>query len=405
MKRAYFMNVAGRTRNALVGMVFRHPPQIDLPASMEFMRSDVNGTGVSIAQMAKQSLSNLLETGRHALLVDYSGSAAGLSREQEQRANMRPNVVSYYAENLINWRTEIVNGRERLVLAVLVEFVNVAKNEFDTDREETYRVLRLRNGIYTQQLYDFGGKPTGEEVEIRGAGGQTLDYIPLYIIGSNDNLSSIDDTPLYDLSVVNIAHYRNCADLEEAAYVVGQPTLHLDLGETPPDVFEKQNPGGVVLGSRRAVVTQGGKMNLVQPDERGVLQKVKADKEVEMIRLGARLVERDRGVETAEAARINAASDASVLDTLVDNLETAMGDALRDCQRFMGVSGGLSFKLSRNYWEHTIDPQTAMAIIQFGDAGLIARSDQRRMIRRGRIELAPDRTDEQIDGEIEETAL
>jgi hypothetical protein len=401
VERAYYMNVTGRTRDALVGMVFRRPESVEVPPAMEFLLEDADGTGVSLIQMAKDCLSNLLETGRHILFVDYSGSAVGLDAESERRAGLRPLILSYHAEALINWRTKIIGGRNRLVMAVLVEAENEARDEFSHDTKQRYRVLRLTDEGYTQQVYDDSGQPQADPTLILMSGGEPFREIPLFTIGANDNKAPVDDTPLYDMAVVNLAHYRNVADLEEAGYIVGQPTLHIDIGETSSEVFKDQNPDGVQMGSRRAVVTQGGSMSLVQPQERGLLLKLKSEKQEEMVKLGARLVQRGAQAETAEAARINAAGEASTLDTLVDNLSSAIEGCLRYCAMFMGTDpGAVTYDLNRNYWESSIDSQTAMAIIQFGDAGIIARSDQRDMIRKGRIELGAERTDEAIDEEL-----
>ena len=42
----------------------------------------------------------------------------------------------------------------------------------------------------------------------------------------------------------------------------------------------------------------------------------------------------------------------------------------------------------------------AMAVIQLGDASIVAKSDQRRMLRTGKIGIEEGRTDEEIDEEI-----
>jgi hypothetical protein len=183
--------------------------------------------------------------------------------------------------------------------------------------------------VYTHQVYDDGGQPKTEERIVRMAGGQSFDHIPLHIPGANNNRPDIDHAPLYDLAVVNIAHYRNNADLEEAGFITGQPTLHLDTGDTSPEEFAQQNPNGVQLGSRQGIVTQGGNVELVQPEERSLLTNLKKEKEQEMIGIGARIVQRGAANETAEAARINASADASALDQVVNNLSDALTWATR----------------------------------------------------------------------------
>jgi hypothetical protein len=199
---------------------------------------------------------------------------------------------------------------------------------------------------------------------------------------------------------VNIAHYRNNADLEEAGFITGQPTLHLDTGDTSPEEFAQQNPNGVQLGSRQGIVTQGGNVELVQPEERTLLTRLKEQKEQEMIGIGARIVQRGAANETAEAARINASADASALDQVVNNLSDAMTEALMDVALFWGLPvGEIYYRLNTRFWEEELDSQEMMALIQLGDTGVISRRAQRESIRRGRVLIPEDMNDEDLDAE------
>lgn len=406
IRRAYFLNVTGRTQRALTGMVFRSQSTYDLPDEMEDLIANADGAGQPLEQIAKEGIENLLSVGRHCLLADYPPSQPDLDRETQERLGLRPIIAPYSAESLINWRTEVFNNSPRLVLAVLVEIYNQSTDEFGHDYVERYRVLRLRDGVYTQQLYDRGGAIITEEFIPTKADGSTFDHIPLWIVGSQNNLPDVDDSPLYDLAVLNIAHYRNVADLEEAGFIAGQPTLHLDIGDTDYEFWKASNPDGVRLGSRSGIVTQGGSVNLVQAEDRSLLKDLKLQKEQEMVKIGARLIQRDRQVETAEAARINAGADSSVLDMIVSNLSDALVSCLRDCAEFLGVDpDGIKFELNRSYWESDLDAQTIMAIIQAGDASIIAKEDQRRMIRTGRLTIPENRTDEDIDSDIGDNVL
>lgn len=403
LDRAYFLGVTGRSRAAMTGMVFRKDPTYELPDQLEEIRFNADGSGQSLEQISKQALGSLLDTGRHCFLVDYPTIEDSIDFETEQNIGARPLILSYNAEALINWKHEIINGRRVLTLAVLVELVHDEKNEFDHNVVENYRVLRLRDGVYTQQMYDDGGQPKGPEFTPRKAGGQTFDHIPLHIVGSQNNTPDVDDPPLYDLAVVNIAHYRNTADLEEAGFICGQPTLHLDVGETNADEFAANNPNGVQLGSRTGIVTTGGSVQLVQPEERSLLVTLKERKEAEMVAIGARLIQRGGPGETAEAARINASAETSTLDQIVNNLSYALTSALMDAADFVGLTPpvieSIRFDLNTDFWETNLDAQQMMALIQLGDVGVISRSIQRDSIRKGRIHIPADMSDEDIDAE------
>lgn len=398
--RAYFVGVTGRTENAMIGMVFRKSPEYVLPPALEALLENLDSAGNSAEQLAKDAMAGLLETRRHLFLVDYPSAAEGLDAETETLLGLRPVVAQYAAEALINWRFEVVAGASKLVLAVLREQVNNSTDEFSHDYEWQYRVLRLRDGVYTQTVYDDSGEVIGEEFTPRMAGGMPFVHIPLH------GVRQLETPPLYDIARVNVAHYRNIADLEDAAYVVGQPMVHVDTGETSAQEWRELNPAGIEFGSRKGVVTKGGGIELVQAAENNLIRQAKLDKENEMVMLGAQLIIRGGQAETAEAARLRAGAEASVLDMLTNDLSEDMEAALEDMARFMGLPvDGVEYRLSTDFFEAGLSPQDLSAILQAKTLGVVARYDVRQMIRSGRIGIDPERTDEVIDEEVASEVL
>lgn len=394
--RAYFMGVTGRTEKAMIGMVYRKPAVWAVPTQLEALLENIDGAGNSLEQVCKDATKGLLETRRHLLLVDYPQAAEGLDAETERALDLRPLMLPYAAEALINWKIEAVNGKRKLTLAVLAESVQREENdEFAHDVKVEYLVLRLREGIYTQQRYSDSGLPLTDEFAPRMAGGVPFDHIPLH------GVRELETPPLFAIAEVNIAHYRNVADLEDAAYVVGQPMLHVNMGETTADVWSAQNPDGVKFGSRKGIVTQKGSIELVQAAENNLIKEIKTAKEQEMVMLGAQLIQRGGQAETAEAARIGASAESSVLDTLVNDLSEDVEAALEDMGRFMGINpDSIEFQLNTSFFDQNLDAQTLMAIIQARDSGTIAQRDVLHMIRSGKIQIEEGRTDEQIAQDV-----
>lgn len=50
LKRAVYYNATGRTLSGLTGIAFRRWPEIVLPASLEYIRDDVDGSGSTLIQ-------------------------------------------------------------------------------------------------------------------------------------------------------------------------------------------------------------------------------------------------------------------------------------------------------------------------------------------------------------------
>lgn len=395
--RAYVLALTGRTKESLVGMIFRKTPEYEVPDSMVPLMENIDGAGQSVEQLAKQAAGDLMETGRYAFLVDYPSVEDGTDSETERRLGARPVVASYPFESLINWRHDTVSGVRKLTLAVLVEEHDSDDDEFGHETVPVYRVLRLREGSYTQQLYDEKGEPLTDEYTPRMAGGAAFDHIPLHIIGSQNNLPDVDVAPLYHLAIINRAHYQTTADHRENLFIHGQITLGISSKQTWEE-FQQANPDGVKVGARTGhFLGEGGSFTSVTAPESSSLRIALQDLEAQAVSIGAQLITRGGQAETAEAARINAGAEASALDTLTNNLSEGVEAALEDVARFMGENpDSVTYTLNTSFWESQLDAQSLQAVIAARQQGMIAGEDALTMIRQGRIQLAPDRDNQKI---------
>lgn len=398
INRAYFLGVTGRTKESMIGMVFRKEPSVNLPGQLEQYREDIDGAGQSLEQISKEMVGELLEAGKFFLLVDYPEAPENADSETEARLGLRPTIAAYHFENLINWHFEGIRGRQVLTRAVLREYVDANdEDEFSHLKEARYRVLRLRDGVYTQQLYDQFGDASTEEYIPRMAGGAPFDHIPLHIAGAKTNLPGTDMPPLYDVARANIAHYQTTANVMESGYVGTQPMLHVDVGETDLNEWAQHNPGPLSFGNRHGLKTKGGKLEVVQAQSTDYNREVKKDIESEMVALGAQLVQRGGQAETAEAVRIKSSAEASALDVVVGNASECIEAALEDFALFLGVNpAGIEYRLNDSYWESGLSAQDLQAVVQARQLGSIGDKDVLYAIRQGRIQLDPARTDDEI---------
>lgn len=392
--RAVWLGVTSRTHEGMLGAVFRKSPQVKVPSAIEYMLEDADGSRMSLTQFSRLSTSKTVQNGRHGVLVDYPEAEDGLTREQTQ--GLKATLRSYSSESIINWRRD----GENLSLVVLHETYEDGTDEFERAVEDQYRVLSLENGAYLQRVFR-----NGEEVsrsEPRMANGARWPIIPFQFIGAVNNDETPDKPLLLDLADVNIAHYRNSADLEELMFLVGQAMVHIDIGDMSPQEWQELNPTGITVGSRRGVQTKGGSMTMVQADERNIIASQMERKETQMLAIGARLIEQRGSNQTAEEVRAKSGAENATLSTVADNVSDALENCLEWALMFMSGQSteSIEFRLSQEFYEETTDPQMVMARIQELDRGLIAKSDYRNWRRKnGGIE--PDRTDEDIDDDVQ----
>jgi hypothetical protein len=406
LRRAIYTNVTGRTKTGLTGAAFRIEPVVDLPVGLEYLEFDADGAGQSITQLSKDTFASLLEDGRQGLLTDYPEAEDGLTAEQVARLELKATIKRYGALDVINWKTQNINGSEVLTLVVLRECYNKSDNEFQHDDQFQYRVLRLggmdesNTMVYSQQVYR-DNMPIDSPRFPRDASGSLFPFIPFFIVGAQNNDASVDDIPLGDIAHVNVGHFRNSADLEENSFIHGQLTLGV-TSSLDSNEWDKMNPNGIVVGSQAGhFLGENGAFTSVQADANQLTDKLQERKEAQMLSLGARLVEQRNPNETAAAAKIDATGENSVLGDLVANVEEGIQRSIEWCGLFMGadVNGADAFKMNRQFFDDSIDPQMVMASIQLFDRSVIAKSDLQQVARRSSI-VDQTRTDEEINSEL-----
>ena len=65
-----------------------------------------------------------------------SATDDGLSVEQVQLMQLQASIVPYTAEQVINWKTTVINGRKYLSLVVLEESYLQADDEFSHEKKQ-----------------------------------------------------------------------------------------------------------------------------------------------------------------------------------------------------------------------------------------------------------------------------
>ena len=403
LTRAVFYNVTARTLSGLVGQVFSKDPMLDVPPLLDPIVEDSDGSGVSLIQQSKCVLGHVLAQGRAGLFVDYPNVEGIATRQDQLEGAIRPNILHYEAAQIINWRSERVGAKNRLTLIVLAETYVDSDDGFKEEIVKQYRVLRLINGVYQVQIWrEASGSASSaygmiEEFIPTSAQGQPLTRIPFQFIGWENNDETPDLPPLYDLSIINLAHYRNSADYEEACYITGQPTPYMTgLTQTWVDDVLK---GEVQLGSRAAIpLPEGGSMGLIQASANSMPKEAMDTKERQMVALGAKLVEQKQVQRTATEAGLENASETCVLASAANNTAEAFRTALGWCMEFVGTDGEIEFDLNTDFSIHKLDPQSQQALLSLWQNDVLTWEELRNNLLRANIaELPNDEARDIID--------
>jgi hypothetical protein len=393
-ERAVLYNATGRTRDGLLGLAFRKPPKGEesWPTQLAYLAKDCDGAGVSIYQQSQSAVCDVLETGRDGLYTDYSEALA------------RPIIKKYKAEDIINWRESVVDGKVVRVLVVLAEEAEVVE-DYETKCIPQWRELFLENGVFNVRVWQQkseGGEPEiVEEITPRSMKA-VLDFIPFEFIGAQNNDSSVDEAPLYDIAYVNRAHYRNSADYEDSVFLAGQPQPWMSgLDESWRDHLEKQ--GTAYLGSRAMLMLPAnGAFGIAQAQPNTLAKEAMDQKEAQMIALGARLIEATQANRTATESDNDKEASTSVLSMTVSNVSEAYTRSLKHCARYLDIDlpEDAAYEINQDFVRITPDAQMIAAMVALWQAGGYAKPDLRNWLRK--IGLIPaERSDEDIDADLQ----
>ncbi|MDJ0087703.1 DUF4055 domain-containing protein [Pantoea allii] len=409
LKRAMFLNITGRTRQGLVGAVFRKTAEVDLPESVKYLIENASGDGTSLEQLSKEAVGEDLDTGRGGFFVDYPASDApeGTRPTRAQTAGRFAHIHLYEALSIINWREDVIDGVRKLTLVVFAECYNKEENdEFTFDVQKQFRALTLEGGVYRHRMWHEDDQYESPQLDVYPTdfNGNRFDHIPFYFFGAESNDARIDKAPLEDLAEVNVLHYGNSATVEESGFISSQPTLFFTT-DIEQSEFETWNPGGIQIGSTRGYsLGRAGQASMLQANESQLALKLMQEKENQMLMIGARIVQQSGQNETAEAARIRYSSDNSVLGTIAGNVSEALKRAIMDAQLYMSGKADMTntvFWLNQEFFDASLTSQDVLALIQSWQQGIIAKSDVRTKFRQtGWLEA--DRNDDDIDAERDE---
>jgi hypothetical protein len=350
--RAVFYNVAKRTHSGLTSLAFVDKPVIELPPGLQLLLDDVNGAGLTLEQQLREILDGVAAHGRFGLFVDFPPVEKPVSQSEiAGSTTLRPIIRTYKPWDIINWDEVVVGARKVPSLVVLAErYTQRADDGFSVEVGNQWRVLRLTQAGYTVTVYkEAVGEGTNSETTYlpRDKAGKPLTEIPFIACGATNNDLCIDDPPMLDICTMNIAHYRNSADYEESVFMCGQPTPTL-TGMTK-DWWENVLNKTVRFGSRSAVpLPPNSELKLVQAEPNGLVREAMQDKERQMVALGARLIQTKQVQRTATEAKIETASEMSILTACASNVSAAYTKCMQWAGLFAGVAEPSTIELHPN---------------------------------------------------------
>jgi hypothetical protein len=143
--------------STIVGGLLRKPPQVSFkvavaPEVLDWIKSDITIEGGSLVSCLNDVLNEELQTSRAWLYVDYPKIEEDEANNMDntQWSLVKPYVVLWQAESIINWKTQVINGKLKLSRVVVRGYEEVYEDELALHPKhiDTIWVHELVNGVY-----------------------------------------------------------------------------------------------------------------------------------------------------------------------------------------------------------------------------------------------------------------
>lgn len=390
-----------RSLSASVGMLFAKPPeqQDDWPVAVTDHYENLDGKGTGGDVLLKRRAKDALADGFCALLIDHPQAPADVvvTAANEEALNLRPLWVSYARADVLSWVTEIVANVETLVQVVLREGTSTRAGRFGVEPVTRYRVchlsmMRAENApepaltawweLLEERKDDHGNIAV---VRVAGPGiyrdvdGLAFDEIPLAACyASSADEMFVADPPLLDIAWANLEHWQIASERRwyNRLSAYPQPTIEGELAGDGSISGDGQiiKPRLMLGPTTLVTVTGGSKFSYTETSGRSaaMLEAELLAKKDEMAEMGASfLSKKTRGVETAEAKRIDAAAENATLASAAQGIEDGFNEALRLHARYLGIPAAQAptIAINRDFEGTLMDAPVMTAYVSLVNAG------------------------------------
>lgn len=390
---AKFYGGTQRTLSAAVGMLFAKPPALDERLQSGGTLADhwenIDAQGTDGSVFAKRFAEDCIADGFAGILVDFPPVPPDtvVTNDVAERLNLRPYWSRYQRQDILSWRVGVVDNEIVPVQIVLREGIERPVGPFGTDFLVQYRVLRLTpvtldtgatSHVASWETLEERKDHSGNITVVRTGGGffrghtvgsgpaSVFTRIPFAVgYAGRTDAPFTAQPPLLDVAQTNLSYWRIETNLTYYESLCAFPMIHTkgrvkgaDGKPQPMEFGPSTHIETTADGDAKWVELQGGTSQILTAS----LQREKRD----MAELGMSFLAGDsRGVETAEAKRLDATAENATLATSAQGIEDALNLALVFHGQYMGLEDAEapSLTINRDFESTAMDAQTMVAYV------------------------------------------
>lgn len=379
LDQAVFWNAFKRTIEGLTGMVFRKSPKFSENTPDVISDKDtgdaenIDNAGSHFDVFTKRTFKEALKDGHSFILVDMP-EAVTVNKPDATAADeigRRPYWVHVCADQVVNWETEVVDGKTILSQVTIEEHITEKAGRFMQKQITQYRVLTPNKWEIWRKKADS----VTDEYDVYKEGPITIGVIPLAPVYCNQTGYFTSQPPLLDLAWENGRHYVLQSDLDNILHVANVPMGYMIKriikrdaagNELPPKIgpntWTDFDEGGGIYFAEHSGSAIGGAQTEIEKS-RG-----------NMAALGLLLLAQQPKVQrTATESGLDYEAESSELAGMVRGLEDGVELALSYHAMFRGLPSGGSVTFNKDFTKVKLDSamiQVLANMVAVGDMEL-----------------------------------
>ena len=354
-----------RLERLLAGMLTRKPIRLqDVSDTVTEQLFDVDLLGNNLDVFLYEAARKMIRYGHVGVLVD--APAAG--------QNGRPYWSIYSPPDVLGWRSEIIEGQQKLVQLRLYEKVVQPDGDYGEKMVEQVRVL-------TPGAFEIHQKDKKGDYRVVEEGTTSLDEIPFSVAYSNRTGILESRPPLADIAELNLKAYQVQSDLDNQLHISAVPMLAVyGFPQSAEEI--SAGPGEAMA------LPMDAKAEYIEPQGRSFdAQFRRLDQIANQINeLGlAAILGQKLSAETAASKRIDRSQGDSTMQVVAQQMQDLIDNCLQFHANYLQIPEAGSSFVNRDFMAARLEPDEIQALLQLYTAGTITQSTLLEQLEAGEI--------------------
>jgi hypothetical protein len=341
-----------RLERMLAGMLTRKPVRLNDTSDQireQLFNVDLNGNDLNV--WTYETARKMIRYGHVGVLVDAP------------RDGGRPYWTSYTPRDILGWRTEIIDGEQKLMQLRLSESIIVPDGDYGEKQVQQIRVLSPGEFKLFQRDEKKG------DFRVVDEGRTSLSRIPFSVAYSNRVNTLESRPPLEDIANLNLKAYQIQSDLDNQLHISAVPMLafygfpssaeEVSAGPGEAIAFPADGRAEYIAPSSDAFASQFQRLDQIE-------------KQINELGLSAVLGQK-LSAETAEAKRLDRSQGDSTMMVIAQNMQDMIDNCLQFHAQYLGDQQPGSSYVNRDFLGTRLEPQEIQALLQLYTAGTITQ--------------------------------